>query len=53
MHYNCLIGAFGTVYKGIVTVQTDDTPELIDVAVKTINEGTYLYKVETRYIVSL
>jgi len=35
-------GAFGTVYKGIVTVnQTDGTPELINVAVKTINAGAY------------
>ena len=34
------IGAFGTVYKGAVTVyQTEDTCEVIDVAVKTINAG--------------
>ena len=34
------IGAFGIVYKGTVTVhQTEDTTEIIDVAVKTINAG--------------
>lgn len=37
-----LTGAFGTVYKGTVTVhQSEDTTEMIDVAVKTINAGMY------------
>ena len=36
-----LIGAFGTVYKGTASAyQTDDTTEVTDVAVKTINAGT-------------
>ena len=38
--WSLLIGVFGTVYKGTVTVyQTEDTCEVIDVAVKTINAG--------------
>ena len=38
--WSLLIGVFGTVYKGTVTVyQTEDTCEIIDVAVKTINAG--------------
>ena len=41
--YN-FIGAFGTVYKGtITTYENDDNPIIIDVAVKTIKGGMFVY----------
>lgn len=37
-------GAFGTVYRGTITVKKNNSPStLIDVAVKTIKAGTYIH----------
>jgi len=35
-------GAFGTVFKGTLTVYHEDNPTLIDVAIKTIKAGMYV-----------